>query len=104
MKFLIAATALCAGLALAQGPGRGMPQAAQAKGPVAHHPIPRAADGKPDLSGTWQSGGVSINGEAGAPPIHPLPPIDVARYMPEVSIAVTFDDSLNAMPCFSCRR
>ncbi|MEO5922403.1 MAG: hypothetical protein ABIR70_01105 [Bryobacteraceae bacterium] len=52
---------------------------AEAKGPnpdVKHAPIPRAADGKPDLSGVWQSGGVSINGEAGAPPLHPLPPID----------------------------
>lgn len=36
--------------------------------------VPRAADGKPDLSGTWQAGGVSINGEPGAPPLHPLPP------------------------------
>ncbi len=37
-------------------------------------PIPRTADGKPDMSGTWQAGGVSITGEAGAPPLHPLPP------------------------------
>ena len=40
-------------------------------------PMPRTADGKPDLSGTWQAGGVSINGEPGAPPLHPLPPAPV---------------------------
>lgn len=45
-------------------------------GPVTHKPIPRAPDGKPDLTGTWQAGGVSITGEDGAPPLHPLPPID----------------------------
>jgi hypothetical protein len=44
--------------------------------PVVHHPVPRTPDGKPDMTGTWQAGGVSINGEAGAPPLHPLPPID----------------------------
>lgn len=43
---------------------------------VAHKPVPRASDGKPDLTGTWQAGGVSITGEDGAPPLHPLPPID----------------------------
>ena len=45
-----------------------------AQAPAASGSVPRAADGKPDLSGTWQAGGVSINGEAGAPPLHPLPP------------------------------
>jgi hypothetical protein len=39
--------------------------------------VPREADGKPNLSGTWQSGGVSITGEPGAPPLHPLPPTAV---------------------------
>jgi hypothetical protein len=58
-----------------QGRGRGAAQPA-ASAPVVHHPVPRAADGKPDLTGTWQAGGVSITGEAGAPPVHPLPPID----------------------------
>jgi hypothetical protein len=42
-------------------------------------PIPRAANGKPDLSGVWQSGGVSLYGEPGistlrlAPPVNPPP-------------------------------
>jgi hypothetical protein len=64
----------------AQGPATGKGKApGKAKAPnpdVKHAPIPRATDGKPDLTGTWQSGGVSINGEAGAPPLNPLPPID----------------------------
>src|SRR3569832_1985803 len=62
------------GEAKCKGKGKGAD-----KGPnpaVAHNPIPRTADGKPDLTGTWQSGGVSINGEDGAPPLHPSPPID----------------------------
>ncbi|HLI83367.1 MAG TPA: hypothetical protein VKV17_05585 [Bryobacteraceae bacterium] len=41
------------------------------------NPMPRASDGKPDLSGTWQAGGVSIFGEPGAPPLHPLPPAPI---------------------------
>src|SRR5579862_3350811 len=42
-------------------------------------PIPRMANGKPDLSGVWQSGGVSLYGEPGisttkvAPPVNPPP-------------------------------
>ena len=67
-----------AGQGQGKGKGKGGGKAA-AKGPnpdVVHAPIPRASDGKPDLTGTWQSGGVSINGEAGAPPLNPLPPID----------------------------
>ena len=35
-------------------------------------PIPRAANGKPDLSGVWQSGGVSLYGEG--PTSRKLPP------------------------------
>jgi hypothetical protein len=34
----------------------------------ADKPIPRAADGKPDLSGVWQALGVSLTGETPAPP------------------------------------
>lgn len=56
-----------------KGKGKAAPKA---NPNVVHKPIPRASDGKPDLTGTWQSGGVSINGEDGAPPLHPLPPID----------------------------
>ena len=48
--------------------------AAANKLPPNPKPMPRSADGKPDLSGTWQAGGVSIYGEPGAPPLHPLPP------------------------------
>jgi hypothetical protein len=35
---------------------------------AADKPIPRAADGKPDLSGVWQALGVSLTGETPAPP------------------------------------
>jgi len=76
----IAAAVAVALLALAapgQGQGKGKGGAPKGPtGPVTHKPIPRTPDGKPDLSGTWQGGGVSINGEAGAPPLNPLPPID----------------------------
>jgi len=36
--------------------------------PAASKPIPRAADGKPDLSGVWQALGVSLTGETPAQP------------------------------------
>jgi hypothetical protein len=86
-SFLVSAAAVFAACTLlllpaaGQGPekgkggkgGKGGPAAA--KGEIPNIPVPRAADGKPDLTGTWQSGGVSINGEAGAPPLHPLPPM-----------------------------
>ncbi len=65
--------------ALAQGQGKGKGKGKGAKGPnpnVVHKPVPRQADGKPDMTGTWQAFGVSITGEDGAPPLYPLPPID----------------------------
>jgi hypothetical protein len=75
------AAALMAMLMAAPSPGSAQDRGAgktdgKAAPQVVHRPIPRQADGKPDLTGTWQAGGVSITGEAGAPPLHPLPPID----------------------------
>jgi hypothetical protein len=76
----LCAAAVLVGVSLAPVPVQGQQKGqAKAKGKasnVVHKPIPRASDGKPDLTGTWQGGGVSINGEDGAPPLHPLPPID----------------------------
>jgi hypothetical protein len=62
--------------AVGQAKGQAKGKAATANPAVVHQPVPRAADGKPDLTGTWQAGGVSLTGEEGAPPLHPLPPID----------------------------
>jgi hypothetical protein len=45
------------------------PAAAQTPAPAApSKPIPRTADGKPDLSGIWQALGVSLTGETAAQP------------------------------------
>ncbi len=74
---LTVALLVCSSPAPGQGQGKATAKAdAKSTQPVVHKPIPRTADGKPDMSGTWQGGGVSMTGEAGAPPLHPLPPID----------------------------
>jgi hypothetical protein len=44
--------------------------------------IPRTADGKPRLAGTWQSGGVSLTGERGARPAGPAPATPPVRRDP----------------------
>jgi hypothetical protein len=77
--FIVALTvALCAPTsrqAAAQQYPENTPAAATKAGPL--KPFARTAEGKPDMTGTWQAGGVSINGEAGAPPLHPLPPAPI---------------------------
>lgn len=69
----IVTVAAAVAIASAQAPQKNSAPTAATK------PIPRTPDGKPDLTGTWQAGGVSINGEPGAPPLHPLPP---TKYRP----------------------
>ena len=53
--------ALCAAALLIAGPAFGQTPQAQEKAPPAK--IPRTADGKPDFTGAWQQGGVSLYGE-----------------------------------------
>ena len=72
----------------AQAPaGKGKAAAAPLDPPTG--PIPRTADGKPKIAGVWQGGGVSLLGEAGAPPKVapqpirvPRPPTDQLSYQP----------------------
>jgi hypothetical protein len=45
-------------------------------------PIPRGPDGKPDLSGVWQSGGIRLDGESGLDRV-PVPRRVNAAPMPE---------------------
>ena len=74
----VAAALVCAALTpIASAQEYQAGNAAASKLPPNPKPMPRTADGKPDLSGTWQAGGVSIYGEPGAPPLHPLPPAPV---------------------------
>src|SRR5262249_8693560 len=59
--------------------------AAKSPKPAASGTIPRTADGKPNLAGTWQSGGVSLLGEPGsgravAPPAIPPPPREALSF------------------------
>ena len=67
------AQAISLALALLSATAEAQPASAPTK------PIARTPDGKPNLAGTWQAGGVSITGEPGAPPLHPLPP---TKYRP----------------------
>jgi hypothetical protein len=77
--FIVALTAALCALASRQAAAQQYPEnapsAATKAGPL--KPFVRTAEGKPDMTGTWQAGGVSINGEAGAPPLHPLPPAPI---------------------------
>jgi len=82
LKFIHSMAALSAGMcllgshpAVAQQYQESPAATAAKAGPV--KPFARTADGKPDMTGTWQAGGVSIYGEPGSPPLHPLPPAPV---------------------------
>src|SRR5712692_6094458 len=62
MKNQLIAVVLMAGLtAVAQAPAGNAKVAPSG-------PLPRTVDGKPKIAGVWQGGGVSLVGEAGAPP------------------------------------
>ena len=55
--------------------------------PAAAGSIKRTADGKPNIAGVWQSGGVSLTGERGRgpalpPPAYPPPPREALAYQP----------------------
>ena len=55
--------------------------------PAATGSIKRTLDGKPNIAGVWQSGGVSLTGEAGRgpalpPPAYPPPPREQLSFQP----------------------
>lgn len=63
-RLILTTTACAAALLLSWAPARIAAQGGT---------IPRTADGKPNLAGTWQSGGVSLTGERGRGQAPPAP-------------------------------
>jgi hypothetical protein len=75
-----ALVAIATGLAAAQTSGQAPPSSSPSS-------IKRTADGKPNLAGVWQGGGVSLLGEPGSrpplpPPAIPPPPREPLAYQP----------------------
>lgn len=65
----------------------GTSSSAQDQSSASSSSIKRTADGKPNLAGVWQSGGVSLTGEPGSrpplpPPAIPPPPREPISYQP----------------------
>jgi len=74
LRSLFACAALIAALLMMTITAAAQAPAANAK---ASAPLPRTADGHPKIAGVWQGGGVSLVGEAGAPPRVAPQPITV---------------------------